>query len=401
MDFQERIKDVQKHLVKEKIDGWLLYDFHGINTLARDFLKIDPELLISRRFFYWIPAVGTPIKILHVIEPHVLSHLPGATEHYLKWQELEAALQNVLKSAQTVAMEYSPRNAIPCLSKVDAGTVELVRSFNIAVVSSASFLQYYTCTLDAEQLKSHKEAADFLDKVVALAWKKIADALLTSQPINEHQVRIFIAEHMDEHGFMTEGLPICAVNAHSADPHFEPLKEGSAQIKKGDFILIDLWCKKKHPRAVYADITRVAVAASSPTARQQEIFTIVREAQRSATEFVMSRYQAGKGLKGFEVDQVCRSVIEEKGYGPYFTHRTGHNIYTKDHGPGAHIDSLETLDLRELIPHTCFSIEPGIYLPQEFGIRLEYDVYLGSDGKAEVTGGIEDELLCLFREGIA
>ena len=396
MDWQERIKDVQKHLIKEKIDGWLLYDFHGINTLARDFLNVDPELLVSRRFFYWIPAHGEPTKVLHVIEPHVLSHLPGATQPYLKWQELEAGLQNVLKGAKTIAMEYSPKNAIPYLSKVDAGTIELVRSFNIEVVSSASFLQYYTCVLDAEQLAFHVEAAVFLDKVVALAWEKIANALQGGQSINEYQVRMFIAEQMLANGFITEGLPICAVNAHSADPHFEPLKEGSSQIKKGDFILIDLWCKKKHPRAVYADITRVAVAATAPTGRQQEIFHIVREAQRSATEYVKSRYESGMSLKGYEVDQVCRNLIEEKGYGPYFTHRTGHNIYTKDHGPGAHIDSLETLDLRELIPHTCFSIEPGIYLPGEFGVRLEYDIYLGNNGKAQVTGGIQDELLCLL-----
>ncbi len=397
MDWSARIKDVQKHLLKEKIDGWLIYDFHGINALARDFLKVDPELMVTRRFFYWIPAKGDPIKILHVIEPHVLPHLPGKTEIYLKWQELEEQLGKVLKGAKTVAMEYSPKNAIPYLSKVDAGIVDLVRSFHVEVVSSASFLQYYTCVLDEEQLKFHLEAANFLDKVVGDAWDKIVSTLRNGSKINEYQVRMFIADQMAAHGFLTEGLPICAVNAHSADPHFEPLKEGSSEIKRGDFVLIDLWCKKKHPRAVYGDITRVAVAAESPTDKQQEIFAIVRAAQKSATDYVVARYAKGESLKGFEVDQVCRKVIEDKGYGRYFTHRTGHNIYTKDHGPGAHIDSLETLDLRELIPHTCFSIEPGIYLPGEFGIRLEYDVYLGDGGKALVTGGVEDSLLCLLK----
>ncbi len=397
MDWSARINDVQKHLLKEKIDGWLIYDFHGINALARDFLKVDPELMVTRRFFYWIPAKGDPVKILHVIEPHVLPHLPGQTEIYLKWQELEEQLGKILKGSKTVAMEYSPKNAIPYLSKVDAGIVDLVRSFHVEVVSSASFLQYYTCVLDEEQLNSHLEAANFLGKVVGDAWDKIAASLRNGSKINEHQVRMFIADQMTSHGFLTEGLPICAVNAHSADPHFEPLKEGSSEIKRGDFILIDLWCKKKHPRAVYGDITRVAVAAESPTDKQQEIFAIVRAAQKSATDYVVSRYAKGESLKGFEVDQICRKVIEDKGYGRFFTHRTGHNIYTKDHGPGAHIDSLETLDLRELIPHTCFSIEPGIYLPGEFGIRLEYDVYLGDEGKAQVTGGVEDSLLCLLK----
>jgi Xaa-Pro dipeptidase len=396
MDWHARIKDVQKQLAKEKIDGWLLYDFHGINTLAREFLKIDPELMVTRRFFYWIPSDGEPVKILHTIEPHILSHLPGKTKIYLKWQEIEAQLGEILKEAKTIAMEYSPKNAIPYLSKVDAGIVDLVRSLHVEVVSSASFLQNYTCVLDEEQLKSHLEAAEFLDKLASQTWEKISQALRSDTKINEYQVRMFIAEQMQTHDFMTEALPICAVNAHSADPHFEPPKEGSSEIKRGDLVLIDLWCKKKHPRAVYADITRVAIADSLPTDKQLEVFSIVRVAQKSATDYVVSRYAKGESLKGYEVDQVCRKVIEDKGYGRYFTHRTGHNIYTKDHGPGAHIDSLETLDLRELIPHTCFSIEPGIYLPGEFGIRLEYDIYLGDDRKAHVTGGIEDKLLCLL-----
>jgi Xaa-Pro aminopeptidase len=396
MDWRKRIADVQQLLANEKVDGWLLYDFHGANPLAREFLNINPQVLTSRCFFYWIPARGEPVKILHAIEPHVLSHLPGIAESYLKWQDLETQLGKVLKGSKTVAMEYSPKNAIPYLSKVDAGTVELIRSFHIDVVSSASLLQSYTCVLDTEQLALHLEAAEFANKVVAMAWHKISGALRSKTPINEYQVRTFIAEQMEANGFMTESLPICAVNAHSADPHFEPLKNGSSEIKKGDFVLIDLWCKKKHPRAVYADIARVAVADTAATKKQTEIFSIVRTAQKTATDFVISKYAKGESIKGYQVDQICRKVIEDKGYGKYFIHRTGHNIYTEVHGPGAHIDSLETQDTRELIPHTCYSIEPGIYLPGEFGVRLEYDIYLGDKGKVQVTGGIQDELLCLL-----
>jgi Xaa-Pro dipeptidase len=396
MDWPTRIRDVQQHLVKDKIDGWLLYDFDGINPLARDFLKIDPGALITRRFFYWIPVKGDPIKILHVIEPHVLSNLPGNVLVYLKWQELEAQLGKVLKGAKTVAMEFSPRNAIPYLSKVDAGMVDLIRSFQVEVVSSASFLQYYTCVLDPEQFKMHREAAALLDQVVQEAWEKISTALRNGTKINEYQVQQFIVDQIIVRGFIAEGLPICGVNAHSADPHYGPSKEGSSEIKKGDFILIDLWCKKKHPRGIYGDICRVAVADTSATEKQNEVFSIVRAAQKAATEFVISRYSKGESLKGYEVDQVSRKMIEDKGYGKYFTHRTGHNIYTKDHGPGAHIDNLETQDSRELIPHTCFSIEPGIYLPGEFGIRLEYDVYLGEQGKVHVNGGSQDEILTLL-----
>lgn len=389
------IREIQKRLMEAKIDGWLLYDFQNLNPLARDFLKIDPGRLITRRFFYWIPAQGEPVKILHRIEPHILPDLPGKEVLYLKWQELEAALGRVLKGSRIVAMEYSPKNAVPCLSRVDAGTVDQIRSFGIEVVSSAPILLHETCVLDAEQLQSHLEATAFLDQAVGQAWEKIAHAIRSGTPINEHQVRMFLFEQMTSNGFITEGLPICAVNANSADPHFEPEKTGSAVIQQGDFVLIDLWCKKNHDRAVYGDITRVAVADVAPTERQKEIFSIVRAAQKAATDFVIRGYAQGERLKGCDVDRVCRSVIEEAGYGEYFTHRTGHNIYTKDHGPGAHIDSLETEDSRELIPHTCFSIEPGIYLPGEFGIRLEYDLYLGDQGKVLVTGGIEDSLLCL------
>lgn len=396
MDWQGRVQDLQKHLIQEKIDGWLLYDFHGINTLARGFLNIDPASLVTRRFFYWIPARGNPIKLLHKIEPHVLAGLPGEALFYMKWQELESQLGKMLKGAKRVAMEFSPRNAIPYLSKVDAGTIDLIRSFGVEIVSSGSFLQYYTCVLDEEQWQMHKAAADFLDYTANATWEMISTALRQGKSIDEYRVRMFIADQMQQHGFITEALPICAVNAHSADPHFEPQKTGSSIIKRGDFVLIDLWCKKKHPRAVYGDITRVAVADSAPTAKQKEIFSIVRQAQKNATDFVMQRYAHGESLKGYEVDQVCRKVIEDRGYGQYFIHRTGHNIYTEDHGPGAHIDSLETLDLRELIPLTCFSIEPGIYLPGEFGVRLEYDIYLGPQKKAQVTGGIVEEIATLL-----
>jgi Xaa-Pro aminopeptidase len=393
MEWAERIQDVQKHLIDGGIDGWLLYDFHGINTLAREFLKGNNEAMITRRYFYWIPARGEPIKILHRIEPHVLTHLPGKAKSYLRWEELGTQLGGILKGAKTVAMEFSPNNAIPYLSKVDGGTVDLIRSFGVDVVSSGSFLQYYMCVLSDEQVGLHREAAAFLDTLAAQVWEKIAQGVRSGKVWNEHQVRMFMADQMATHGFVTEGLPICAVNAHSADPHYEPLKQGSSEIKKGDFVLIDLWCKKAHPQGVYADISRVAVIDAHPSPKQLEIFSLVRMAQKAATDFVVQRYARGDKLIGAEVDQVCRRKIEEAGYGEFFIHRTGHNIYTKDHGPGAHLDSVETLDQRELIAGTCFSIEPGIYLPGEFGVRLEYDLYLGKGGRAEITGGIQDHLI--------
>lgn len=396
MNNTEKVHDVQKRLLEQNIDGWLLYDFHRINDLAHDFLAIPADSMISRRFFYWIPAKGEPIKIVHVIEPHVLDHFPGEKLLYLKWETLEVQLAEVLKGAKCVAMEYSPRNALPYVSKVDGGVIDLVRASGVKVVSSAPFLQYYTCAWDDYQLETHLAAAEVLDKTVARAWEWIATALAKNSSITEYEVQQRILREFEQHGCTAAASPLCMVNAHSADPHYTATQQGAAQIKRGDFILIDLWCKKKEQRAVYADITRVGVADTAPTDRQKEIFALVRRAQKTATEFIQKSLEKGKIVKGFEVDQVCRKIIEEAGYGAFFTHRTGHNIHTHEHGPGANIDSLETWDDRPLIPCSCFSIEPGIYLPGEFGIRLEYDVYISKQNTIQITGGIQEALTTLL-----
>jgi Xaa-Pro dipeptidase len=393
---KNKITDVQSHLREEKCDGWLLYDFQRMNPLARAFLELPDDLLTSRRFFYWIPKQGVPIKIVHAIEQGVLDHLPGEAIVYLKWQEFEESLAYILKGMHTVAMEFSEHCSLPYVSKVDAGLIDLIRSFSVKVVSSAGFLQYYTCVLDEEQIAMHIEAADFLAQTAEETWEKIAHALSHNQPIDEYAVAQFIQARITGHGYINEDHPICAVNEHSADPHFAPKKNAVRRIEKGDFILIDLWCKKNHPKGVYGDITRVAYAGPRPPTKHQEIFHIVRQAQKAATDYVVTQYANKKYPKGCEVDEVCRNVIEKAGYGAYFTHRTGHNIYTKDHGPGAHIDSLETRDFRHLIPRTCFSIEPGIYLPGEFGIRLEYDLLTINADTVRITGGTQEEITSLL-----
>jgi Xaa-Pro dipeptidase len=390
------VAEAQKHLCELKIDGWLLYDFHQMNDLALAFLKIPENMLASRRFFYWIPARGEPVKIVHAIESHLLDHLPGEKKIYLKWELLGKLLKETLHGGKRVAMEYSPRNAIPYLSKVDGGIIDLVRECGVEVVSSGPFLQYFTCVWDEEQFRLHLEAAHVLDETARRTWDWVREKLTHNQQITEYDVQQKILHEIHQGGCIMHGAPICGVNAHSADPHYIPTRESATVIKKGDFILIDLWCKRDVPRAVYADITRVAVAASAPTEKQNQIFHIVRAAQQAATDYVAARFAKKERVLGCEVDRACRDVIEKAGYGEFFTHRTGHNIHTDVHGPGAHIDSLETLDERPLIPRTCFSVEPGIYLPGEFGVRLEYDIYIGSDGKTQVTGGIEDKLVTLF-----
>ena len=396
MRWEDKIIDVQGHLHKENCDGWLLYDFQKINPLARAFLSLPDDLFTSRRFFYWIPVRGEPVKIVHAIETHVLDHLPGRHIIYLKWQEFEEKLAFILKGIKTIAMEFSPRCSLPYVSKVDAGLVDLIRSFSIDVVSSANFLQYYTCALDDEQIDMHLEAATFLDKTAQIIWEKIAHALKHGQTIDEYQVTQWIQDRIIQEGFTNEDRPLCAVNENSANPHFTVKKHTARIIQKEDFILIDLWCKKNHPKAVYADITRVAYAGSSAPKRHQEIFNIVRKAQQSAADYVADRFAKKDYPKGCEVDEVCRSVIDQAGYQAYFSHRTGHNIYTQDHGPGAHIDSLETRDYRQIIPRSCFSIEPGIYLPNEFGVRLEYDILCIDEQSIRITGGQQEHIETLL-----
>ncbi len=395
MDLQ-KIKEAQKHLKQWQIDGWLLYDFHRRNHLAIDFLEVHSDVHLTRRFFYWIPADGDPVKIVHAIEPHVLQHCPGNTTTYVTWQSLEQRLQEVLQGKQKIAMEYSPRNMIPYVSLVDAGVVEQVRQFGVDVVSSAGFMQYFTCVLDEYQIRTHKEACRLLDATVSKAWDFIASKIKKNQPVTEYEVQQLIVSEFHANNFMSEGNPICAVNVHSSDPHFSPTARVHSPIQKGDFVLIDLWCKKNEPRAIYGDICRVGVVSDAPTEKQQKIFQIVFAAQERATNFVKERFAAKQKVQGYEVDRVCREYIQSQGYGEYFIHRTGHNIHTQDHGPGTHMDSFETYDERPIIPGTCFSIEPGIYLPGEFGVRLEYDVFVTKEGHVEVSGGIQKSVQTLL-----
>jgi Xaa-Pro dipeptidase len=392
MALEQKIHEVQKILQEKQIDGWLLYDFHHNNALTCDFLEISPKTMLTRRFCYWIPQKGDPVGIVHGVETHVLSHTPGKKMVYSAWKKFEELLKDLLKGKKVVAMEYSPRCAIPTASKVDGGMIDLVREQGVKVVSSASFLQNFTCVWSKEQYEMHKEAADALDEIAAETWSWIGKRLKQEEGITEYTVQQHILAEMHKRKCVMDGAPICGVNQNSANPHYNPEMKGSRSVKKGDFILIDLWCKRDLPKAVYADITRVAVAGK-PTQRHLEIFQLVRNAQKAGTDLVRERVEKKKEVRGAEVDDACRKVIADAGYGEYFTHRTGHNIHEEDHGPGANIDGFETLDERVLIPRTCFSIEPGIYLPKEFGVRLEYDVFIHENHTIEVTGGIEDKLV--------
>lgn len=378
------------------IDGWLLYDFHKKNSLALDFLAVSSEYVGSRRFFYWIPQEGEPVKIVHEIEKEVLDHLPGKKCIYLRWETLHGLLQTVLSSSRKVAMEYSPDCSIPYISKIDGGTLDLVRKWGAKVVSSDVFLQEYICTLTPSQRGSLREASLVAQKAFEVGWEAIEQAIVMKTQITDWDVQQRIVQFFEKNGMLFDHAPICSVNASSASPHFIPSQERPVPIREGDFVLIDLWCKKNAPGSVYVDLTKVAVVGREVPEKIAHIFGIVRKAQEQARKTIAEAFKGNIIIRGCDVDKVCRQVIVSEGYGEFFTHRTGHNIYTEVHGPGTHLDDLETHDDRPLFKGSCYSIEPGIYLPGEFGLRLEYNIYIDERGAVEVIGGQQDRIKTFF-----
>jgi Xaa-Pro dipeptidase len=392
---REKVAQAQRYLRERNFDGWLVYDFHRSNPLAHRFLEIPSSSLVTRRFFYWIPKEGAPIQLLHAIEPHILDRWPGEKRIYSSWQSMEAHLQEILKGCKRVAMEYSPNNQIPYVSKVDGGTLERIRSLGVEVVSSADFLLYFTSVLSEEQMQSQRRAASALQKIVEGAWREVQGALHSRKAITERSLQEWILGRFEAEGWVTDEPPIVAVNAHSADPHFETPSVGSSEIRPGDWLLIDLWAKEKGEGAVFGDLTKVAVVAAQPTSKQRAVFELVRRAQRAAIQFVRNGLGEGKRVEGWEVDEAARSVIVKGGFGAQFLHRTGHNIEVELHGSGTHMDNLEMHDTRPVLPRTCFSVEPGVYLAGEFGVRLESDVIVVSPREIEVTGGEQEEIFSI------
>lgn len=392
MSFKEKIKKIQEHLKKEKVEGWLLYDFKRSNSFVYELLEIPAHKILTRRFFYWIPIQGDPIKIVPLIESDTLDHLPGIKCYYRTWRELEGFLLSLSRAHAHIAMEYSPYNSLPAISKVDAGTIELIRKGGAQVFSSANLVQHYTSVWSEKQLQSHLKAAEILDLIVEKTWTFIEKKLQSNGDLNEYHVQQFMLHEIEKQGCMTDHPPICGVNANSANPHYSPHELMSTKIGKGDFILLDLWCKQKGEACVYADIARVGVAGPKVSKKQNEVFELVKKARNEGTAFIRKNYEKKQLVQGWEVDQVCREVIVNGGYGDFFIHRTGHNIGVEVHGSGAHLDNYETHDFRLLLPGTCFSMEPGVYLPQEFGMRLEYDIFLELEWKIKITGGVQTEI---------
>lgn len=382
----ERVRIIQKALRDQQIDGWLFYDFWKRNEFAQRILEFPKHILNTRRFFYLIPAEGEPRKLVHSIERWNIDHLPGEKTIFLSWQSLDQGLKQILSGMRTVAMEYSPDNAIPYISKVDAGTVEMVRKTGVHVVSSMDLTQYFESRWTEQAYQDNIETAASMRRIVDMTFAFMKEAITSGRRITEYDVQQFMMTKFSEHGLTTNEAPNCSVNANSGNPHYEPTRDVHSELHKGDFVLIDLWAKKKTPGSTYNDITWVGYLGTSVPEKYTKIFNVVAEARDRAVDFLVSAFREGRKVRGCDVDDAARNVIVGKGYGEYFIHRTGHSITEDLHGSGANMDNLETRDERAIIPETSFSIEPGIYFLGDFGIRSEINVYITRKGEVVVPG---------------
>ncbi len=387
------IEAIQTALRQQKIDGWLFYDILHRDPIAYRVLGLD-HALAKRRWFYMIPAKGSPRKLVHRIEAATLDSLPGDKMLYAAAEELEKNLKKLIGRAKKVAMQYSPKNSIPSISLVDAGTVELIRAQGCKVVSSADLIQEFEAAWSTEQLDSHRAAGIVIDKITREAFAEAARRVSAEESFTEYDLQQWIVGQFAANDVISDSAPIVAVGPHSGDPHYEPRSQGSSPIRRGDLLLLDIWAKTLAPNSVYYDITWAGFLGPKAPRKISKVFSIVRDARDAAVHFVQENMSAGREIEGWQVDRAAREVIRKAGFAKYFVHRTGHNIGQEVHGAGANMDGLETRDIRRIIPHTCFSIEPGIYLP-EFGIRSEVDVFV-SEGKAEVTGAVQTEILELL-----
>lgn len=387
------LSEMQSDLRAAGLHGWLFYDFRGRDPIAHGILQL-PAGMRTRRWFYFVPAKGTPKKLVHKIETGSLAAVPGDTLYYSAQEELRSNLKKIIGRAKKIAMQYSPKNEIPYVSMVDAGTIELVRSAGVKILSSADLVQKYEAVWTPGQLESHLYAGKHVDRIVAEAFGRAARGVRENRPETEHGLQQWIRKEFAAAGLTTEEGPDIAVNAHASDPHYGPSPDRPTPIKEGDLLLLDVWAKRNMPASVYYDITWVGYLGAKPPEKIAKVFNIVRDARDKAVELILTSIAKGKPLQGWQVDKAARAHIEKAGFGKYFFHRTGHNIGTSVHGNGANMDGIETHDVRHLITGTCTSVEPGIYLP-EFGIRSEVNVYIG-EKEARVTGAVQKELLALL-----
>jgi Xaa-Pro aminopeptidase len=387
------LAEIQAALREEGLDGWLFFDHHRRDPLAYRVLKFTPNSIVSRRWYYFVPAHGEPVGLVHKIEAQTLSELPGTMSSYAGWSEMVDGIRALLGSSKRIAMQYSPNCAVPYVAMVDGGTIELIRGLGVEIATSANLVQHFEARWSKEQLAGHLEAGRRVDRVRREAFERIGEKLRASEQVTEWEIQQFIATRFREEGLFADHDPDVAVNANASNPHYAPKQNSSSVIKKGDIVLIDMWAKLHQPDAVYYDITWMGFCGQQAPAAMERVFSVVREARDRAIQCVQNAVAAKRELHGYEVDDAARGFIRDQGFAEYFFHRTGHSIGPDIHGTGANMDNLETHDERKVIAGTCFSIEPGIYLP-EFGVRSEVNVYVDETG-ARVTGEKQESIILI------
>jgi len=400
-DHAARITEIQNALQKANLDGWLFYDFRNSDIVGQRILKLE-RAGGSRRWYYYIPAKGEPTRVVHAIEPGALDALPGSKLIYREWQLINDHLCRLFRCDKKskgrpmrVAMQYSPNNDIPYISRVDAGTIEMVRSLGVEVTTSADLVQQFEAAWTPEQFAMHKEAAEKMQQIILEAFGEIRRRMNENVPTTEIDIQQFMMKRYGEVGMQPSPM-IVAVNANAASPHYFPTKDRNSPIKRGDLVLIDTVSKLTKPKAPAADLTWVGYVGETVPEEYSRVWNIVREARDAAFNFVRSAFRDGKVIRGAQVDDVARGIIRQAGYADQFLHRTGHSIGEEGHGNGANIDNLETRDTRTLIPRTAFSIEPGIYLAGKFGIRSEIDVYV-TENDAIITAPHQTEIIAIMK----
>ena len=387
------IPAVQQALKKDGLDGWLLYDFHGSNPIARRLTDLASSTKLStRRWYYLVPAEGAPRGLVHAIERHNLDKLPGDKQPYAGREQLAAGLKSLLHGMKRIAMEYSPGNAIPYVSRVDAGTVEAVRQLGVDVVSSGDLIQRFEAVWSDEALATHRAASERLYRIKDRAFDLIRSRV--GQPTTEYDVQQAMVKWFKEEGLISDSAPCVSAQENAGNPHYQPTATVCRDIRRDEIVLLDLWGKLATAGAVFADITWVGFTGSAVPDTYAKAFAAARDGRNAGIELVMNAAREGRELRGFEVDRATRNVIDRAGYGAQFIHRTGHSLGEEVHGNGVHMDDYETHDERRLIPGTGFTIEPGIYTA-EFGVRTEINMYMG-DGRAEVTGPMQTEIIALL-----
>ena len=387
------LAEIQKALCAAQLDGWLFFDHHGRDPLAYRILAIPAEVSVTRRWYYFIPATGDPRKLVHNIESGSLDTLPGSKQSYSSWSDQRTKLAALVSGAAIIAMQYSPMCAIPYVAMVDAGTIELVTSSGVRVVTSADLVQQFDSLWTNAQFEMHLEAGRRVDLARRNAFEFVSEKLKAGEPINEFQVQQFMCSRFIQLGLLCEHGPIVAVNANASDPHYEPSRDHASRIKPGDVLLIDCWAKLDKPAAVYYDITWTGFCGDSAPDDVTNVFSVVRDARKAACRLVIERIAAKHIVAGYEVDDAARGHIAKHGFGEFFVHRTGHSIGEEVHGTGVNMDNLESHDVRRIVAGSCFSVEPGVYLPH-FGIRSEVNVFVDSR-QAVVTGEEQEKLLLL------